>query len=172
MRLFPIAAALTLAACGTAQSTQYFVLPDSRYIRPATQGGETAIEVRLAEPLKRGGLVYQTDPYRLNTAQNHVWADTLDDMLEAALSNAFNRLDSTRTFVPASRSGSTEKWTVYIDAFQGSYTGKTLISGYAVLPDGTNRPFHIETEQQGDGYAAMTAALEQGLKQAAQQMVE
>lgn len=59
-----------------------------------------------------------------------------------------------------------------IDAFQGSYTGKTLISGYAVLPDGTNRPFHIETEQQGDGYAAMTAALEQGLKQAAQQMVE
>ena len=35
MRLFPIAAALTLAACGTAQSTQYFVLPDSQYIRPA-----------------------------------------------------------------------------------------------------------------------------------------
>ncbi|HGM0382305.1 TPA: membrane integrity-associated transporter subunit PqiC, partial [Neisseria gonorrhoeae] len=93
MRLFPIAAALTLAACGTVQSTQYFVLPDSRYIRPATQGGETAVEVRLAEPLKRGGLVYQTDPYRINTAQNHVWADTLDDMLEAALSNAFNRLD-------------------------------------------------------------------------------
>lgn len=62
MRLFPIAAALTLAACGTVQSTQYFVLPDSRYIRPATQGGETAVEVRLAEPLKRGGLVYQTDP--------------------------------------------------------------------------------------------------------------
>lgn len=109
MRLFPIAAALSLAACGTVQSTQYFVLPDSRYIRPATQGGETAVEVRLAEPLKRGGLVYQTDPYRLNTAQNHVWADTLDDMLEAALSNAFNRLDSTRIFIPASRSGSTEK---------------------------------------------------------------
>lgn len=51
-------------------------------------------------------------------------------------------------------------------------TRANLISGYAVLPDGKNRPFHIETEQQGDGYAAMTAALEQGLKQAAQQMVE
>lgn len=149
MRLFPIAAALSLAACGTVQSTQYFVLPDSRYIRPATQGGETAVEVRLAEPLKRGGQVYQTDPYRLNTAQNHVWADTLDDMLEAALSNAFNRLDSTRIFIPASRSGSTEKWTVYIDAFQGSYTGKTLISGYAVLPDGTNRPLPYRNRTAG-----------------------
>ena len=93
-------------------------------------------------------------------------------MLEAALSNAFNRLDSARIFVPASRSGSTEKWTVYIDAFQGSYTGKTIVGGYAVFPDGTVRSFHAETEQQGDGYAAMTAALEQGLKQAAQQMVE
>ena len=172
MRLFPIAAALTLAACGTVQNTQYFVLPDSRYIRPATQGGETAVEVRLAEPLKRGGLVYQTDPYRLHTAQNHVWASSLDDMLEAALSNAFNRLNTKRVFIPASRNGQSEKWTVYIDTFQGSYTGKTIVGGYAVFPDGTVRSFHTETEQQGDGYAAMTAALEQGLKQAAQQMVE
>ena len=63
MRLFPIAAALTLAACGTAQSTQYFVLPDSQYIRPATQGNEIAVKVNLAEPLANGGLVYQTDAY-------------------------------------------------------------------------------------------------------------
>ncbi|PKU16598.1 hypothetical protein CWI44_01570, partial [Neisseria meningitidis] len=70
-------------------------------------------------------------------------------------------LDKPRIFVPAPRGGSTKKWTVYIDAFQGSSAAKTLFSGYAVLPDGTNRPFHIEPEQQGDGSAAMTAALEQ-----------
>ena len=56
MRLFPIAA-LTLAACGTAQSPQYFVLPDSQYIRPAAQGSEIAVKVNLAEPLANGGLV-------------------------------------------------------------------------------------------------------------------
>ena len=172
MRLFPIAAALLLAACGTAQSTQYFILHDSRYLPPERRVAETAVKVRLAEPLKRGGLVYQTDPYRLHTAQNHVWASSLDDMLEAALSNAFNRLNTKRVFIPASRNSQSEKWTVYIDTFQGSYTGKTIVGGYAVFPDGTVRSFHTETEQQGDGYAAMTAALEQGLKQAAQQMVE
>ena len=65
MRLFPIAAALTLAACGTAQSTQYFVLPDSQYIRPAAHGNEIAVKVNLAEPLANGGLVYQTDAYHV-----------------------------------------------------------------------------------------------------------
>ena len=170
MRLFPIAAALLLAACGTAQSTQYFILHDSRYLPPERRVAETAVKVRLAEPLKRGGLVYQTDPYRLHTAQNHVWASSLDDMLEAALSNAFNRLNTKRVFIPASRNGQSEKWTVYIDTFQGSYTGKTIVGGYAVFPDGTVRSFHAETEQQGDGYAAMTASLEQGLQQAARQI--
>ena len=69
MRLFPIAAALTLAACGTAQSTQYFVLPDSQYIRPAAHGNEIAVKVNLAEPLANGGLVYQTDAYHVNLAK-------------------------------------------------------------------------------------------------------
>jgi len=55
MRLFPIAAALTLAACGTTQSPQYFILPDSQYIRPAAQGSEIEVKVNLADPLANGG---------------------------------------------------------------------------------------------------------------------
>ena len=51
MRLFPIAAALTLAACGTAQSTQYFVLPDSQYIRPDAHGNEIAAKSTLPNRL-------------------------------------------------------------------------------------------------------------------------
>ena len=77
MRLFPIAAALTLAACGTTQSTQYFVLPNSQYIRPAAHGNEIAVKVNLAEPLANGGLVYQTDAYHVNLAKNHLWAAPL-----------------------------------------------------------------------------------------------
>ena len=108
MRLFPIAAALTLAACGTAQSPQYFVLPDSQYIRPTAQGSEIAVKVNLAEPLASGGLVYQTDAYHVNLAKNHLWAAPLDGALAANLSNKLNRLNPRHTFVPASRSQSSQ----------------------------------------------------------------
>ena len=167
MRLFPIAAALTLAACGTAQSTQYFVLPDSQYIRPAAQGNEIAVKVNLAEPLANGGLVYQTDAYHVNLAKNHLWAAPLDDALAANLSNKLNRLNPHRTFVPASRSQNSQTLKVYIEAFQGSYQGQTTISGYAQWPDGRSKPFNAVTPQQGDGYTAMLESLENGLSQVA-----
>ena len=167
MRLFPIAAALTLAACGTAQSTQYFVLPDSQYIRPATHGSEIAVKVNLAEPLANSGLVYQTDAYHVNLAKNHLWAAPLDDALAANLSNKLNRLNPHRTFVPASRSQNSQTLKVYIEAFQGSYQGQTTISGYAQWPDGRSKPFNAVTPQQGDGYTAMLESLENGLSQVA-----
>ena len=167
MRLFPIAAALTLAACGTAQSTQYFVLPDSQYIRPAAQGNEIAVKVNLAEPLANGGLVYQTDAYQVNLAKNHLWAAPLDGALAANLSNKLNRLNPHRTFVPASRSQSSQTLKVYIEVFQGSYQGQTTISGYAQWPDGRSKPFNAVTPQQGDGYTAMLESLENGLSQVA-----
>ena len=167
MRLFPIAAALTIAACGTAQSTQYFVLPDSQYIRPAAQGNEIAVKVNLAEPLANGGLVYQTDAYHVNFAKNHLWAAPLDGALAANLSNKLNRLNPHRTFVPASRSQSSQTLKVYIEAFQGSYQGQTTISGYAQWPDGRSKPFNAVTPQQGDGYTAMLESLENGLSQVA-----
>ena len=167
MRLFPIAAVLTLAACGTAQSPQYFVLPDSQYIRPAAQGSEIAVKVNLAEPLANGGLVYQTDAYHVNLAKNHLWAAPLDGALAANLSNKLNRLNPRHTFVPASRSQSGQTLKIYIEAFQGSYQGQTTVSGYALWPDGRNKPFDVTTPQQGDGYTAMLESLENGLNEAA-----
>lgn len=168
MRLFPIAAALTLAACGTAQSTQYFVLPDSQYIRPTAQGSEVAVKVNLAAPLADGGLVYQTDEYHVNLAKNHLWAAPLEGALTANLSNKLNhRLDPRRTYVPAARSQSGQTLKIYIEAFQGSYRGQTAVSGYAVYPDGRSKPFNIATPQQGDGYPAMVESLEKGLGEAA-----
>ena len=167
MRLFPIAAALTLAACGTAQSTQYFVLPDSQYIRPAAHGNEIAVKVNLAEPLANGGLVYPPDASPVNLAKNLPWAAPLDGALAANLSNKLNRLNPHRTFVPASRSQSSQTLKVYIEAFQGSYQGQTTISGYAQWPDGRSKPFNAVTPQQGDGYTAMLESLENGLSQVA-----
>lgn len=169
MRLFPIAAALTLAACAGVQSTQYFVLPDSRYVRPARQGAETAVRVNLAAALRQNGLLYQTGPYRVHFAQNHVWASPLDGMIAAHLSNLFNRRHPEGIYAPAAHGGG-RTLTVNIESFQGSHTGKAAVGGYAVLPDGGTRPFYAETPQQGDGYDAMVRALTQSLDKAARQI--
>lgn len=155
-----------LAACSTPPA-QYFTLPDSRYSQPVRSGSEVAVRVYLAEPLNNGGLVYQTDAYHVNFARNHLWAGSLDNALAAGFSNKLNRLGSRHVFVPAARSSSTQTLKIYVEAFQGSYQGKTLVSGYALLPNGQSRPFHVETPQNGDGYAAMVESLDQGLEKAA-----
>ena len=103
----------------------------------------------------------------MNLAKNHLWAAPLDDALAANLSNKLNRLNPHRTFVPASRSQSSQTLKVYIEAFQGSYQGQTTISGYAQWPDGRSKPFNAVTPQQGDGYTAMLESLENGLSQVA-----
>ena len=106
----------------------------------------------------------------MNLAKNHLWAAPLDGALAANLSNKLNRLNPHRTFVPASRSQSSQSsqtLKVYIEAFQGSYQGQTTISGYAQWPDGRSKPFNAITPQQGDGYTAMLESLENGLSQVA-----
>ncbi|MCF7529783.1 PqiC family protein [Neisseria lisongii] len=165
-RLTAVAAALLLAACAT-PAPQYFVLPDSQYSKPAARSEELALKVILAEPLNNGGLVYQTDAYHINFARNHLWAASLNEALAASLSNKLNRLDSRYLFVPAGRSQSSKTLTVYIESFNGSYTGETQVGGYAQWPDGRSKPFLIRTPQQGDGYTAMVESLEQGLNRAA-----
>ncbi|STZ76768.1 Lipoprotein [Bergeriella denitrificans] len=172
MRIAALTAALLTAACGTAQSPQYFVLPDSQYIRPAERGAEIAVKAYLSDALDTGGLVYQTDAYRLNFARNHLWANPLDDALANNLSNRLNSLNRRYTFVPAARSQSTQQLKIYVEAFNGSYSGQTVVSGYAQWPNGASRPFRVETVQQGDGYAAMVESLAEGLKQAATEMLE
>ncbi|WP_416192093.1 PqiC family protein [Neisseria sp. CCUG12390] len=169
MRLLALAFALSLAACSTPQSTQYFVLPDSQYTQPR-QGNELAVKVYLAEPLNQGGLVYQTDVHHLNFARNHLWAAPLDSALANNLSNKLNRLNRQYTFIPSGRSQSSQVLKVYVEAFNGSYQGQTVVSGYALWPNGQSRPFHVETPQQGDGYAAMVDSLETGLNRAAELM--
>ncbi|QEY23477.1 PqiC family protein [Neisseria animalis] len=170
MRLAPLAAAFLLAACGSTQSPSYFVLPDSQYIQPARQGSEIAVNVYLNSALNKGGLVYQTDAHHLNFARNHLWATPLDGALANSLSNKLNRLNHRYTFVPAARSQSAQQLKIYVEAFNGSYLGKTIVSGYALWPDGQSRPFHAETVQQGDGYTAMLESLAVGLNQAVQEM--
>lgn len=166
-KLIMIGILLALSACAT-PVPQYFTLPDSRYIHPGRTGNEIAVRVYLAEPLNNGGLVYQTDAYHVHFARNHLWAGALDNALASGFSNKLNRLNPRYTFVPATRSSSPQTLKIYVEAFQGSYQGKTLVSGYALWPNGESRPFRVETEQNGDGYKAMVESLNSGLEKASE----
>ena len=162
------ATAAALSACAAPTGTQYFTLPESQYQFSTNQGSELAVRVRLAEPLNQGGLVYQTDAYRINFARNHLWASALDNALAASFSNKLNRLNSRYRFTPANRSSvGAPTLKIYIEAFQGSYQGQTLVRGYSVWPDGQSRNFNAETPQQGDGYTAMVESLNEGVATAA-----
>lgn len=164
---------LLLAACaaGGSDAARYYQLPDSAYNPPEHSRPATAVRILLAEPLKTANMLYQSDAHTLHFARNHLWSAPLDESLAAALSNKLNR-HSKGGYLPARLADSrTPVLTVYFDRFQGSYQGHTEISGYAHYPDGRHRPLHILTPQQGDGYAAMSDSLDQGLEEAARRLL-
>ena len=168
-RIPALALAFALAACSSV-NTAYFTLPDSQFELPAGQGDEVALQVILAEPLATGGLVYQTDPLHLNFAKQNLWAAPLDQSIAANLANKLNRQNNRYRFIPAGRSQASTTLKIYIENFNGTYQGHTLIQGYSQWPDGSGRNFRIETPQQGDGYPAMVQSLDQGLTQAAERL--
>lgn len=167
--LFSGCLAVLLAACSSTDvGTKYYQLPDSAFRLPEKHSAPVGIKIQLAEPLKSGSLLYQTDAHTLNFAQNNLWSAPLDEALTAALANKLNRLGSLK-YVPA-KAQQTIGLTIYLDRFQGRYTGDTEISGYVQWTNGQQKAFHVITPQQGDGYAAMTDSLDQGLDEVAREI--
>ncbi|WP_304335393.1 membrane integrity-associated transporter subunit PqiC [Conchiformibius steedae] len=161
------AAAALLSACAAAPQTEYYQLPDSAFHAPRQT--LTVLNVVLAEPLNSSGLLYQTDPHRVNIAQKNLWAEPLQQALSSALANKLNRLGG--AFQPQHlAAGKTATLTVYLDRFQGTFHGHTEISGYAQRSNGSIQSFQVQTPQQGDGYGAMLDSLNQGLDEVARQI--
>lgn len=169
--LLAVLAAGTLNACSsTVEPIRYYQLPDSAFRLPEQVGKPIAVQIVLAEHLREQGLVYQTDDVHVNFAQKNVWANALDDALAANLANKLNA-QTTQVYIP-------KKWAndvsgslkIYIDRFQGTHRGVTEISGYGQWSNGKTRAFHVQTPQQGDGYAAMVQSLNAGLHEVAQQL--
>lgn len=167
--IFLFATSIMLVACSSTPSTQYYQLPDSAFRLPEQNRAIQGVRLVLAEPLQSNSLLYQTDEYTLNFAQHNLWASPLKEALNNALCNKLNQFGQT-TYAPANHTGTTHL-TIYIDRFQGNYRGETEISGYAQWQNGQSKPFHVITEQHGDGYAAMLNSLNQGLNKVAQKIV-
>lgn len=163
---------LLLSACASTSpslnSTRHYQLPESAFRLPETPP-TIGVNIQLAEPLKSGSLLYQTSPHTLHFAQNHLWAAPLDQSLASALSNKLNRAQP-MSFAPSGQLNTPNTLTIYLDRFQGRYTGETEISGYARWPNGKQTAFHVITPQIGDGYAAMTESLNQGLDEVVKQI--
>lgn len=162
----------TLTACSST-ATRHYQLPDSAFTPPSGYAAQdlVSIKVVLAEPINSSSLLYQSDAHTVHLTQNNLWASPLSDSLANALANKLNRAGSLH-YRPANALNSKNTLTIYIDRFQGNYQGYTEISGYAQWQNGNTRPFHVQTPQYGDGYAAMLESLNTGLDKIAQQLTQ
>lgn len=166
-RLLAFMPILLAAACSSNPPTRYFLLPDAVYAPPTQQGELKSLRVIVAEPLKQNGLLYQSSPVEAIFARQHLWAVPLEHSLAAAFSNHLNRQHNSR-YVPHNQNNNAPvALTIYIQSFQGSHLGQTLVAGYAQHRDGRLQAFHIQTPQQGDGYPAMVESLGEGVRHAA-----
>lgn len=158
---------LVLSACASTP-TAYYQLPHSNYQLPASyHRTPVQLKVVLADSLNQGNLVYQDSPTTLHFAQNHQWADNLDQEISQILANELNKNSFQYLFYP--QTNNKNVLTVYISSFQGSFDGHIYIKGYShwqgKLENGQN--FDIRLPQQGNGYSNMVKALAQGLKEVA-----
>ena len=167
--LLLISAAFALNAC-TNNPITYYRLPNSTFQLPAAASDSVAIKVVLADSLNQGNLLYQPSPNTIHFAQQHLWADDLDNEIANTLANNLNQLNNEYSFNPSLKTN--KALIIHINNFQGSYDGHVHISGYTEwqgIPR-QNRNFNIHTVQQGNGYSNMVNALAYGLKQIAQQI--
>lgn len=161
-----------LTACASVEATRYYQLPDSAFRAPATRRAEVAVKLVLASHLSGEPLLYQTDAYHLNFAQKNLWATPLNEALVANLSNKLNQFSGSHAYVPQHLAAKNAPvLNIYVDRFQGTYRGETEVSGYAQWEGGARVPFQVQTPQQGDGYAAMVASLNEGLAEVARVIV-
>ncbi|MCO6504548.1 MAG: membrane integrity-associated transporter subunit PqiC [Snodgrassella sp.] len=159
----------TLALVGCVGTpTTYYQLPNSNYQMPSSYYRiPVQLKVVLADSLSQGNLVYQDSITTLHFAQNHLWADDLQQEITQALANEMNKISHHYAFMPHTDNKNT--LTVYISAFQGSFDGHILIKGYSQWhgrPE-KGQNFDIQLPQQGNGYNNMVKALAQGLKEVA-----
>lgn len=127
--------------------------------------------------LRGDALIYQTSPQTVHFARQHVWAESLEQAAANVMANALNHASSEQIYVPDTFQAACPCVRVVLQRFHGSFDGTVRVEGFAQKTDknGTitdTRSFAVSKAQQGDGYAAMVAALNEALKDAARQIMQ
>ncbi|MGX5200923.1 PqiC family protein [Aliikangiella sp. IMCC44632] len=134
--------------------------------------------VKLAEFLRKKGLVLQTAPYQYFISQQHLWAEPL----EQNINRAFQALLQASLAESSSVNWLVENATAYgeqhafyrielaIDGFQANHANQALVSGTYWIFDReqqlvTKQSFHLANELTQDGYLHTVEKLNFGLAQ-------
>lgn len=171
---------LTLTACASTPTTQYYSLPDSVFRQPENKVWrlENSVQIWVENNNQNNALVYQTTPTTVHFAKNAVWAEPLEKAVANVLANAMNENSKNIIYLPKNN----EKQNcpcikIDLQSFQGAYTGEVKVAGVAYFYDKSGKthkikPFAVHHIQHGDGYDAMTQALGLALKQAANEIMK
>lgn len=157
------------------------VTPSTRYLLPAAtpavpDAPEATLQLgrlSLAHYLDVEGIVMQLDDIELREAQDHRWAEGLDQQLMRNL-QAYLSQDLPSWRVIQGSAGNADAYTLHVsvDQFQGRQDGYALTSGQWQLRSVGGDLLHMasfstRTALEQDGYPALVRALGQSFEQAA-----
>lgn len=166
-----------LAGCAGGASPQYYLLqadPQPRQINISS--ANLAIDsMEITGFLDKSGIVYQTEPGKVNVAVSHLWAEPLDSQIRRKL---VNHLSSSLKDVSVYKNTAiapreSVRLSMSIDGFHGRYDGVAIISGIWWLADPagnviTRKSFNQSIPLENDGYTELVRSLSIGLKEVAE----
>lgn len=170
-------------ATGETSATALYTLPvnGTGAVTPAARNAVGTVvigDIELPRHLDSGGIVMQLSDVEVQQARTHLWAGPLDRQLERALQQHLGRMLSRAKVVEdRSRPLDAEALSVEVDldAFQGRYDGRAVISGtWQVRKKNgevlSRQSFDIEQDLVGDGYPALVKTLGMGWAEVAARM--
>ncbi len=174
MKRFLLLMLLFMVGCSAENALQQrqYMLPTLSEVPLAKETAPILlVKTELADYLSQTGLVYRTSPSEIVYAKQHQWVQDISQQLTYRMINDL-RAKQTR-YWPVAVNASLDlnkKTQLYIRLlrFNGVFTGVAEIAGEWLLVDDKgqiirNESFSLEVALEQDGYAALVAALSDGL---------
>ncbi|XKM12545.1 ABC-type transport auxiliary lipoprotein family protein [Orbaceae bacterium ac157xtp] len=157
------------------QLTSDFSQSQDRLIAHKTNQGIFIEPVQVASYLDTTGIVYQLDEVQFTTTTQNVWLTPLSDQLQNRLNVDLANLWSNYNVTSSPINNPKATIQLYVDTFQGSYTGDALLQGHWVITQQNKqtitKKFDYKIPLREAGYPALVKALSKGLQEEVIDMV-
>lgn len=183
MKILLLALTLILAACASDQVIQnkYYLLADNATETEAPPDLPLlVVTTELADYLNSNNLLYRSSETQVIYAKHNLWAQQLSQQLSYRVINhlAAKRIGYRPVTVNSALDlNATQQLYIYLQKFNGVYTGVAEIAGEWYLLDKQGQIvhhnfFHIDVPLQQDGYNALIHSLSEGVTQLSDSIVE